>query len=177
MQEKLTIARPYASAAFGFANEHGQISEWSAMLSTLAEVVAHPEMQPLIGHPRVAKEDLFDLLKSALGSLLDSKRENFVHVLINAGRIQLAPEVAELFEREKTAADGVVDVAVVSAYTVTTEEQEKIAIAIRARSGKQCEVRCDVDESLIGGAVIRVGDSVIDISLKGRLQALAQRLS
>lgn len=146
------------------------------MLSRLATVVAHPEMQPIIGHPRVAKEDLFALLKSALGTSLDSKRENFMHVLIDAKRIRLAPEIAELFEREKTAAEGVIDVAVVSAYAVTTEQEEKIATAIRARSGQQCEVRCDVDESLIGGAVIRVGDSVIDISLKGRLQALSQRL-
>jgi F-type H+-transporting ATPase subunit delta len=99
-----------------------------------------------------------------------------MHVLIDAKRIRLAPEIAELFEREKTAAEGVIDVAVVSAYAVTTEQEEKIATAIRARSGQQCEVRCDVDESLIGGAVIRVGDSVIDISLKGRLQALSQRL-
>ncbi len=65
---------------------------------------------------------------------------------------------------------------VISAYEVSDAEQDKIAEAIRARSGQQCEVRSQIDESLIGGAIIRVGDSVIDISLKGRLQALTQRL-
>jgi len=180
VQEKLTIARPYASAAFGFAEEHGQISQWAGMLEALAGAVNHPEMQPLIGHPKVAKKDLFDLLKAALemtmGSTIDVKQENFLQVLVDAERIQLAPEIAELFERAKTAAEGVVDVSVISAYEVSDAEQDKIAEAIRARSGQQCEVRSQVDESLIGGAIIRVGDSVIDISLKGRLQALTQRL-
>lgn len=181
MQEKLTIARPYASAAFSYAKDQGQISEWAEMLSALAGAVDHPEMQPLIGHPKVAKKALFGLLKSVLeavaSSTLDVKRENFLQVLVDAERIQLAPEIAELFERAKTVAEGVVDVSVISAYQVSDAEQTKIADAIRARSGQQCEVRSEVDESLIGGAIIRVGDSVIDISLKGRLQALAQRLS
>ena len=180
MQETLTIARPYANAALAYAREQGQINEWSSMLEALADSVNHADMQPLIGHPKVAKADLFGLLKAALeliqGSSLDGKRENFLHVLIEAERIQLAPEIAELFERAKTAAEGVVDVSVISAYEVSDAEQSKIAEAIRARSGQQCEVRTEVDESLIGGAVIRVGDSVIDISLKGRLQALTQRL-
>lgn len=133
-------------------------------------------MQPLIGHPKVPEAELFDLLKSALGSQLDAKRENFLQTLIDADRISLAPEIAELFEREKTKAQGVVDVTVISAYAVEQAEQEKIASAVRTRTGKECEIRTEIDESLIGGAVIRVGDSVIDISLKGRLQALAQRL-
>ena len=176
MQEKLTIARPYASAAFAYAQQSQQVTEWSSMLNALAQVVRHPDMQPLIGHPRVAQAELFDLFKSALGSLLDSKRENFVQVLLDAGRIRLAPEVAELFEREKTKAQGVVDVTVVSAYPTEPNEETRIAEAVTTRTGKQCEIRSEVDDSLIGGAVIRVGDSVIDISLKGRLQALAQKL-
>ena len=176
MQEKLTIARPYASAAFSYAQQTQQVAEWSNMLNALAQVVEHPDMRPLIGHPRVAKSELSDLFKSALGSLLDAKRENFLQVLLDAGRIKLAPEIAELFEREKTKAQGVVDVTMVSAYPTEPNEESKIAAAVKSRTGKECEIRTEVDESLIGGAVIRVGDSVIDISLKGRLQALAQKL-
>ena len=100
-----------------------------------------------------------------------------MQVLLDADRIQLAPEVAELFEREKTKSEGVVDVTVVSAFPIEPEQQTKISDAIRARTGKDCEIRSEQDESLIGGAVVRVGDSVIDLSLKGRLQALNQRLS
>lgn len=177
MQEKLTIARPYANAAFAFAKEHGQVAEWSTMLRALSEAVRHKDMQPLIGHPKVAGDSLADLLKSVLGATLDEKRENFVNVLIDAKRIRLAPEIAELYEREKTASEGVIDVSVTSAFEASQAEQDKIANAIRARTGQQCEVRSAVDETLIGGAVIRVGDSVIDISLKGRLQALGHRLT
>ena len=177
MQEKLTIARPYASAAYAHAKDSQQVAQWSAMLSGLATVVQHEDMQPLIGHPKVPSAELFELIKSALGSTLDGKRENFVQVLLDADRIQLAPEVAELFEREKTKSEGVVDVTVVSAFPIEPEQQTKISDAIRARTGKDCEIRSEHDESLIGGAVVRVGDSVIDLSLKGRLQALNQRLS
>ncbi|MGR8949507.1 MAG: F0F1 ATP synthase subunit delta [Gammaproteobacteria bacterium] len=177
MQEKLTIARPYASAAYAYARDSQQVAQWSEMLSGLAAVVQHPEMQPLIGHPKVPTAELFDLIKSALGSNLDIKHENFVQVLLDADRIRLAPEVAELFEREKTKSEGVVDVMVVSAYPIEAAQQSRISEAIRARTGKDCEIRSEEDQSLIGGAVIRVGDSVIDLSLKGRLQALTQRLS
>ena len=176
MQEKLTIARPYANAAYSYAQQSQQVAEWSDMLSGLAQVVEHPEMRPLIGHPRVAKAELFDLFKSALGSVLDEKRENFLQILLDADRIKLAPEIAELFEREKTKAQGVVDVTMISAYPAEPAEQSRIAEAVKNRTGKDCEIRAEVDDSLIGGAVIRVGDSVIDISLKGRLQALAQKL-
>ena len=96
MQEKLTIARPYASAAYAHAKDSQQVAQWSAMLSGLATVVQHEDMQPLIGHPKVPSAELFELIKRALGSTLDGKRENFVQVLLDADRIQLAPEVAEL---------------------------------------------------------------------------------
>jgi F-type H+-transporting ATPase subunit delta len=177
MQEKLTIARPYALAAFAYAGDAGDVPAWSAMLEALDEVVSDPGLRPLIRHPRVSKTQLCDLLTEILAQYLDEKRTNFIRILLDAERLELAPEIAELFERHKAAAEGVVDVKVESAYEIGADEQERIASAVRARVGKACEVSAEVNPDLIGGAVIRLGDSVIDISLRGRLRALAQRLT
>lgn len=177
MQEKLTIARPYALAAYGFAAESNDIPAWSAMLNGLAEAVVHPDLQPLIDHPRVTNGQLQEILGEILGSLLNDKRVNFVSALLDAERLELAPEIAELFERKKAASEGVVDVRVETAFEMSAAEQERLVKAMRARLGKDCEVTSTVNADLIGGAVIRVRDSVIDISLKGRLRALEQRLT
>ncbi|MDP6183430.1 MAG: F0F1 ATP synthase subunit delta [Gammaproteobacteria bacterium] len=177
MQEKLTIARPYALAAFGYAQGVNEVPAWSAMLDVLAVAVSHSDLKPLIRHPLVSNEQLCDLLTEMMGSHLDANRTNFLRVLLDAERLELAPEIAELFERHKAAAEGVVDVRVESAYEMSAGEQDRIASAIRTRVGKECEVTAEVDSDLIGGAVIKVGDSVIDISLRGRLRALEQRLT
>jgi F-type H+-transporting ATPase subunit delta len=177
MQEKLTIARPYALAAYGFAAENNDVPAWSAMLNGLAEAVVHPDLEPLIDHTRVTSTQLQEILGEILGSLLNEKRVNFVSALLDAERLELAPEIAELFERQKAASEGVVDVRVETAFAMSDAEQERLAKAMHERLGKDCEVTTTVNADLIGGAIIRVRDSVIDISLKGRLRALEQRLT
>ena len=177
MRENLTIARPYAFAAFGFAVAADDSRAWSTMLESLATVTSHAEFKPLINHPRISKSQLFELLEEILGTQLNDKRANFLNALLDSGRLGLAPEIATLFERHKAAAQGVVEVQVESAYEISASEQDKIAVAVQARLGKDCKVSAEINRDLIGGAVIRVGDSVIDISLRGRLRALEQRLA
>jgi len=176
MQEKLTIARPYASAAYGYAEDTDDVPAWSAMLDSLAGAVSHPDLKPLIKHPRVSNDQLRELFAEILADQLNEQRMNFIGVLLDAERLELAAEIADLFERYKAAAEGIVDVRVESAYEISAAEQDRIAAAIRARVGKECEVTAGLNRDLIGGAVIKVGDSVIDISLRGRLRALERRL-
>ena len=177
MQEKLTIARPYAHAAYGFAAENNDVQAWSVMLNAMAEAVVHPDLEPLIDHPRVSSKQLQEILGEILGSLLNEKRANFVSALLDEERLELAPEIAELFERQKAASEGVIDVRVETAFEMSDAEQDRLVKAMRERLGKDCELTSTVNADLIGGAVIRVRDSVIDISLKGRLRALEQRLT
>lgn len=177
MQEKLTIARPYAQAAYSYAADANDVPGWSSALAALAEAVGHADLRPLINHPRVSNAELQEILEAVLGGALNDKRKHFVETLLDAERLELAPEIAELFERRKAAAEGVVDVHVESAFEMNDSEQQRIGDAVRGRVGKDCEVSTAVNSALIGGAVIRVGDSVIDISLRGRLRALQQRLS
>ena len=177
MQENLTIARPYALAAFNFATQANDVEAWSSMLLALGSATSHDDLLPLITHPKVSKAQLKELLSDVIGSQLNPQRENFIDVLMDAERLALAPEISTLFERHKAAADGIVDVLVESAYEVSAAEQDAIAAAVRARVGRDCKVVTELNPELIGGAVIKVGDSVIDISLRGRLRALEQRLA
>jgi F-type H+-transporting ATPase subunit delta len=177
MQENLTIARPYALAAFRFAQSASDIETWSTMLQSLASATSHADLLPMIKHPKVSKGQLKELLGEVIGSSLNAERENFIDALLDAERLALAPEISTLFETHKAAADGVVDVVVESAYEVSSAEQDAIAAAVRLRVGRDCNVTSELNSDLIGGAVIRVGDSVIDISLRGRLRALEQQLA
>ena len=177
MQELRTIARPYALAAFEHAREAGEIASWSTALGNLAALTANPDMQVVIGHPGVSAEQMLDLVIEVLGPGLNTGQRNFIETLIEAERLRVATEIAELYEQHKTLAEGIVHVAVTSAYALKPDEEAIISSAVRARIGKDCEVTCEVDPELIGGAVIRIGDAVIDLSIRGRLKALEQELN
>lgn len=177
MQEKLTTARPYASAAFAYAVEHGETDAWSNLLDALAKAVADPTLAHYIGHPRVSREQLEDLIADVLGARLSSAGRHFLKALIESERLELAPEIAELYERHRAAAAGQVKVEVTSAFPLNDAERKHLDDAMRARLGKDCRIEANVDAALIGGAVIKVGDSVIDLSLRGRLDALAQTIA
>ncbi|MEQ8234186.1 MAG: F0F1 ATP synthase subunit delta [Gammaproteobacteria bacterium] len=176
MQEKLTIARPYAAAAYAYADEHGEVEQWSAMLGALASAVSDPLLARCIGHPKVSDADLLGLLEEVLGERLNDTRRNFLVTLIEAERLEVAPQVAEVFERRRAKAAGVVHVDVTSAFALNGAERDRIEQAVKSRLGSQCEIAASVDPELIGGAVIKIGDSVIDLSLRGRLAALEQQL-
>jgi F-type H+-transporting ATPase subunit delta len=177
MQEKLTIARPYAAAAFGYAEEHAAFDAWSGMLTRLAMAVSDAELAPYIGHPKVSDAVMLALLEDLLGSDLDTPQRNFLAALLDGERLEIAPQIATLFERRRADAAGLVNVEVTTAYPLSDGERQKIDVAMRARTGRECQLDAFVDVSLIGGAVIKIGDSVTDFSLRGRLTALAQQLA
>jgi len=177
MQEKLTIARPYAVAAFEFADEHNDVENWSVFLEALGIAVNDPGLSGFIGHPKVTDEQLLGILDDVLAAQTGPSRRNYLKVLLEAERLQLAPQIAELFERMRSDAAGLVNVKVSSAFPLSETELKSIDSAMRARLGRSCTVEADVDAELIGGAVIRVGDSVIDLSLRGRLAALGRQLA
>lgn len=176
MQEKLTIARPYAAAAFAYAKEHDEIDTWSEVLNTLALAVSDASLSRFIGHPKVSTAQIVELLGDVLGERLHDASRNFLGALAEAERLGVAPQIAELFERSRAEAAGVVNIEVTSAYALAPAESGKIEAAIRERLGKDCHVESSVDDGLIGGAVIRIGDAVIDLSMRGRLAALEQQL-
>lgn len=176
MQEKLTIARPYAAAAYAYADEHGEIDTWSALLETLALAVADPALAALLRHPKVSTERLVALIADILGARLHPAGRNFLQALADADRFDLAPQIAEHFERRRAEQAGIVNVQVLTAYALSESEKQSIDAAVSSRMERKCAIESSVDQGLIGGAVIKIGDSVIDLSLRGRLAALEQQL-
>jgi len=177
MQERLTIARPYAEAAFAIAREEDRIDDWAQQLALLAAIVRDERMSAIIKDPRVPEARLLELLVAVSEDRLDAGVRRFVKVLIDADRLAVAPEIATVFERARAEAKGIAEVELVTAYEVSEEQEKRIEEAIRSRLGKPVDMSKRVDAALIGGAVIRVGDSVIDASVRGRLQELAGSLA
>jgi F-type H+-transporting ATPase subunit delta len=176
MQESLTLSRPYASAAFQFASEKQDVQSWSEALLKLGVAVSDKQMVLLIKHPRVEEGDILDVLFTLLGEALDEPKQNFVRILLRAKRLELAPYVSELFEEARLRSNDTTEIDLVSAYPLTDRERETIAVTIRRRFGGSCDIRETVDNSLIGGIVLKIGDSVIDLSLTGRLSKLYREL-
>jgi F-type H+-transporting ATPase subunit delta len=173
MQENLTLARPYAQAAYEQARADGQLAVWSEALAFLALVIADPDMRRIIHDPRVGRQRLLDMLFELGGTRFSSSIRNFVKVLNAAQRLDVASEIAQVFERQRAAAENVAHAEIVTAYPLSAAEEARIGSAVQKRLGKEVRIKQRVDQSLIGGAVVRVGDTVFDVSLKGGLNQLA----
>jgi len=176
MQENLTIARPYAQAAFEVAQLAGAVAEWDRSLQLLASIVADADMRRVIHDPAVSKEriaQLIDAVSTAAGSTLPHQVLNFVRVLLNAGRLGLATEIAEGFSTHHANLDNVANVEVTTAFALDEAMQARITNTMQARLGKEVRLSQTIDSTLIGGARVKVGDLVFDASLRGGLSQLA----
>tara|TARA_R110000782_G_scaffold16289_4_gene46850 strand:- start:938 stop:1474 length:537 start_codon:yes stop_codon:yes gene_type:complete len=172
MLEKATIARPYANAAFDQAVEEGKLSEWSSMLNLLSVIVSDENMRGVINNPKLSSEQLHQFIADICGDKLSKTGSNFTRVLVEAERIGLAAEVFSLFEQKRAATEGISEVDVVSAYALDDAQVNAISESIAKRLGKKIDINTDEDKDLIGGVIIRAGDSVVDASLRGRLKEL-----
>ena len=177
MAETQTIARPYAQAAFLHASEQNQLKEWSDMLSLLAGIAGDPAMRPLIDSPRLTEQQLADLFIAIGGEYLDDNCTNFVRVLADNRRLGLLTDIAALYEIQRRDAEGMVHAELVSAYPASDAQQAQIIEGLRRRLGREIELTCSTDSELLGGAIIRAGDLVIDGSVRGKLERLGTALS
>ncbi|MBV9343843.1 MAG: F0F1 ATP synthase subunit delta [Gammaproteobacteria bacterium] len=177
MADRLTIARPYARAAFAEARARDRLEAWSQALHTAAAVARDERVASLLGNPRVAPEALGQLLLDVAGPELDEQGANFVRTLAGNRRLGYLPEIAQLFDELKDAAQGVADVAVTSATALDAAQQQKLAAALERRLRRKVRLHCSIDPRLIGGAVLKAGDLVIDGSLAARLERIAYELT
>jgi F-type H+-transporting ATPase subunit delta len=177
MADKSTIARPYAKAAFEEARERGRLGPWSQALRTAAAVIGDARVDALLGNPRVTPQELAALVIGIAGPELDEEGRNFVRTLADNRRLALLPQIATLFEELKSEAEGVIDVTVTSAAPLDDSQRGKLTGALERRLGRSVRLQCATDPALIGGAVLRAGDLVIDGSLRGRLERIAYELT
>jgi len=176
MSELATLARPYAVAAFDRARESGKTSAWSDSLSFLTQVFQDERILRAAKNPRADKQKFTQALLDLCEGHLDEESKNFVRMLIDNRRLELIRNISELFEAYRAEEEGYIAVEVFSAYELEDDERNKIEAALRETLGKNPRLNVSVDESLIGGVLIRAGDRVIDASVRGQIQRLAQRL-
>jgi F-type H+-transporting ATPase subunit delta len=177
MAEAITVARPYAQAAFDEARELGELKSWSDMLQSLAQAVINPEVRAIITSPRIIKSQLVDLMLALTGDKVSEIQQSFVKLLIEGQRLTLLPEIVILFEIMRAEAEKNVDVLVTSAFDLSEVQKQKISEALQKRMGREIRLSCETDRKLLGGIVIRAGDKVIDGSARTHLSELANALA
>lgn len=177
MAEAISVARPYAVAAFDEARKLGDLKGWSDMLQAAAHAVAHPEVRALITSPRVLRSQLEGLMLALAGGQASAAGQNFIRLLVESQRLVLLPEIAAMFETMRAEAEKSVDVVVASAFELDETQKQKIAAAMKKRMGREIRLSCEVDRELLGGIVIRTGDKVMDGSARTHLSGLANALA
>ena len=177
MADKLTIARPYARAAFQEATKDNALSAWSDSLQVASQVVADERVANLLGNPHVTPQELAQLFIDIGGKGLGEHGANFVRTLAENGRLAFLPEISSLFEGLKDEAQGVADVTVTSAAALDEATQHKLSAALEKRLKRKVRLHTELNPQLIGGAIIRSGDLVIDGSLSTRLARIAYELT
>ena len=175
MSELTTAARPYAKAAFELANGAGTLDQWSEQLAALSTVVAAEDSAALLSHPRITKDQKVDMLAEIAGVSSDGGK-NLLKMLGENDRFVLLPEIANIFEMMKADAEGAIEAEVTAARKLTAKQQETIAAALQKRLGREIKLVTKVDSELMGGAVIRAGDLVIDGSIQSRLKEMKMSL-
>jgi len=175
MADLITIARPYAKAAFDFAVERNCIEEWQKMLVLAARVSQDEQIKSVLTSD-MKPDSIANVFISICKDELDEYRSNFIKVMAENKRLALLPEVLALFVKYCSEREAMANVDVTSASPLTPAQLNKIKAAIEQRLSRKVKLECHIDESIISGFIIRMGDMVIDSSIRGRLNRLSDAL-
>ena len=177
MAEKSTIARPYAEAVFALAKEQSQLKQWSDTLNAAAIVATNADMQAMISNTNVDKAQLANLILDVCGSKFSAEGKNLVKLLAENRRLPMLDEIAAQYEELRAEEEKTIDAEVVAPFEVSAAQQKQIAEKLKARLGREVTLSCRVEPTLLGGAIIKAGDLVIDGSTKGQIQKLSIELT
>jgi F-type H+-transporting ATPase subunit delta len=175
--EHATIARPYARAAFESAQQAGALASWGDVLARASAVIGDARVVPLLDSPRVTHAALVDFVCEIAGVGADAHQRNFLQLLAENRRLELLPEIALQYEALRADVENTVEVTVTSAQALTPEQSAKFAAALQKRLKRTVRLHAEVDPALIGGAIVRAGDFVVDGSLRGRVARLANSMT
>jgi F-type H+-transporting ATPase subunit delta len=171
MAEIATVARPYAEALFRVAKQ-GDMAAWSAVVSELAQLGAHPDVLGFASNPNVVAADVASALVALLKSPVTAEVNNLVAMLVQNGRVALLPEVGAQFEVLKNADAGAADASIVSAFEISAQQVNDLVASLEKKFGRKLNPTVTVDPSLIGGVRVVVGDEVLDTSVRAKLQQM-----
>lgn len=185
MADNNTIARPYARAVFRVAQDNDALAEVSASLDAGRKILGDGQVTSFLANPGLSDEQRLEFLTSLFGKAVGDDSVfaggsdhgvNFLKLLLEYGRVDVLPEIADRFDALKADVENTLDVTVTSATTLSAAQQKEIETALKARLGRDVNLSTEIDEDLIGGAVIRAGDVVIDGSVRARLEGLSNAL-
>lgn len=176
MAENVTIARPYAEAAFKLALETGTLAQWADALMRMAAAAAEPEVRGVLSNPLRSASDRASIFLSTVPGDLSEDQRGFAQVLGQNGRLSLLPEVHDMFVTLKNAQESVKAAHITSAFALDDGALAKLVADLEQRFGCKLQTEVSVDAELIGGVKIAVGDQVIDASVRGKLAAMATAL-
>ena len=174
--EHATLARPYAKAAFQYASQYSKLSEWQEWLNVLANALDKPSIKHCLSHPGLPRDALAESLIAATGLGDDDKRANFTRLLVERQRLIILPAIVAIFNQLKAAQEQIIAVQLKTVSPVVETLKQKLLNALKIRLGCQVILEHKIDPSLIGGALVRAGDLVIDGSIRGKLQKLQEQL-
>jgi F-type H+-transporting ATPase subunit delta len=176
MAELATIARPYAEALFRVANS-GNLAAWSDLVSEMAAVAGHPDVNAFAGNPKHSDQQIVDTFLSLLKSNVSAEAKNFVAMLVENGRLALLPEIGTQFHVLKNAQEGAADLAIASAFELNDAQVKELVATLEKKFGRKLNPSVSVDSSLIGGVRVVVGDEVLDTSVRAKLQQMQVALT
>lgn len=176
MAELTTLARPYAKAAFDYAREASDLNTWSSGLAVVAAVCREAKVAKLLDSPTLAAEQKASALIDTCGDQLNTQLCSFVKILAENKRLALVGIISELFESLKAKQEKFSDVSIMSAFSLESSVEKVLADKLKTVLMSDVTLKTVVDSSLIGGVIIRSGDTVIDGSVKGKLDNLAEAL-
>ena len=177
MAELSTLARPYAKAAFEYALSKSALADWSAALAMAAQVSQDDNVAALLSSPALTAAQMANTVIDICGDALGTDAQNFLRVLAENKRLPLLPEIHDLFDQYKANQEKSVDVSVLSAYELGDAAEQALAQVLSKKLEREVKVETEVDQSLLGGVLIRAGDLVIDGSVRGRLNKLAEAMN
>ena len=176
MTRPSTAARRYAEAAFSLAREEGALDRWAAELATAAEIMSMPDAARVVGNPAVPIQARRDVISALLGPRVSPQVVNLVLLLSERGRMEALPAVSAEYRRLLNRERGIVEARVTSAAPLEAAEVDALRTKIQGIAGGRVDLSTAVDPALIGGLTVRVGDTLIDASVRGRLERLRERL-
>lgn len=175
MADFITVARPYAKAAFDFAVEHNRIEAWQKMLTLVSHISQDEQIKSILTSD-MKPDSIAQLFINVCREQLDEYQANFIKVMAENKRLILLPDVLMLFIQFVLAKQAVADVDVISATPLTDAQLDKIAAGVEQRLSRKVRLKCHIDKSIMSGFIIRSGDMVIDSSIRGRLNRLSDAL-
>lgn len=177
MANLTSIARPYALAAFEYARDKKQLPAWKDFLETASSFANQPAISHLMANPEISSEQLFNLFLELLAHQLDTERKNFLLLLTQNKRLNVLSEITDEFNTYLAAFEKISQVRLITAVEAQESFKLNIAQALTKQIQRDVTLQCEIDPSLIGGAVIHIGDRVIDGSIRGKLSRLLESLT